>query len=61
MNTLKKYIMIAIIIFVAEGFWKVLEFLFYGEVQPRIVGNIIGLLLTISLYYNYKMWYKDYK
>lgn len=37
--------------------WQFLEVLFYGEVQPRIVDDIIGFFLW---YYIYKSeYYKD--
>lgn len=48
--------------------WQMLELLIYGEIQPRIVDNIIGLLWTCAICFAYKfkeiemkrMW-KKYK
>ena len=48
--------------------WQILELLIYGEIQPRIVDNIIGLLWTGAICFAYKfkeiemkrMW-KKYK
>ena len=40
------------IIFVTFG-WQGLELLFYGEIQPRIVDNIIGLILFLSILINF--------
>lgn len=34
--------------------WIGLELLLYGEIQTREVDNIIGLILVVSLYANYK-------
>lgn len=30
--------------------WQVLELIFYGEIQPRIVDDIIGLFLFYYIY-----------
>ena len=32
-------------------FWQVLELIFYGEIQPRMVDDIIAMFL---IYYIYK-------
>lgn len=37
--------------------WQVLELIFYGEIQPREVDNIIGLILMISVQLNIRFWY----
>jgi len=34
--------------------WQILELLIYGEIQPRIVDNIIGLLWTGAICFAYK-------
>lgn len=34
--------------------WQLLELLIYGEVQPRIVDDIIGLLWTGAICFAYK-------
>ena len=36
--------------------WTMLELAFYGEVQPRLVDNVIGFILIASLWGNYKHW-----
>ena len=42
-------------------FWSLLELLFYGERQPRVVDDVIGFILTCSLYLNYKLLSGDDK
>lgn len=37
--------------------WQLLEILIYGEIQPRIVDDIIGLLWTLAIYLAYR--FKD--
>lgn len=37
--------------------WYLLEFLFYGEIQPRIVDECISLLWTIAIFFAYR--FKD--
>lgn len=39
--------------------WDLLELFFYGEVQPRIVDNVMGGFLIASLYYNLKSWLSE--
>lgn len=34
--------------------WQLLEVLIYGEIQPRIVDNIVGLLWTGAICFAYK-------
>lgn len=34
--------------------WCGLEMLFYGEIQPRAVDDIMSFIITLSLYCNYK-------
>jgi hypothetical protein len=33
--------------------WKVAEFALYGKSSPRIVDDIVAIVLAISLYYNF--------
>ena len=45
----------AIVITIIKGLlisflWKVLELIFYGEIQPRIVDDIIYLFLVYYIY-----------
>ena len=37
--------------------WQGLELFFYGEIQPRKVDNIMGLILMISICLNIRHWY----
>lgn len=39
--------------------WELLELFFYGELQPRIVDDIMGGFLIVSLYYNLKSWLSE--
>lgn len=45
----------AIISLAVQGLWYSLELLIYGEIQPRAVDDIIGLLLVSSIFLNYKL------
>lgn len=36
--------------------WQGLELLMIGKTNPNMVDSIIGLILTLSLYINLKMW-----
>lgn len=36
--------------------WQLLEVIIEGNVNPNNVDTIIGMILTYSLYYNYKTW-----
>lgn len=41
----------SLIVFLAIcAIWMWLELLFYGEVQPRVVDDIIGLILFVFIY-----------
>lgn len=35
--------------------WMILEYLFYGEIQPRIVDDIINVAYVAAILYGYKM------
>lgn len=37
--------------------WQGLELFLYGEIQPRKVDNIIGLILMTSVSLNIRHWY----
>jgi len=41
---------------VVIGVWLGLEWLFYGETQSRVVDDVISIILTGSLYFNYLQW-----
>ena len=56
MNILKRFITFTIILFIVQGVWMGLELCFYGEIQPRIVDNVVGIILAISLFHNLKAW-----
>lgn len=45
------YIIIDLLVWLV---WCGLEALIYGEVQPRIVDDIVSLVLTASLFSQYK-------
>ena len=40
-------------IIVVSVVWQVMEKLFYGEVQPRVVDNIIAVIWIVSVYAAY--------
>ncbi len=41
---------------VGIGFiWMLLEYLIYGEVQPRIVDDIVNILYIAAIFYAYKL------
>lgn len=49
----------AVIIFLAVAIlWQVLELLLYGEIQPRRVDDIIGLVWMTALYNAYNRGYR---
>ncbi len=55
MKTNHKFCIWLISIVVAIGIcWQLLELLIYGEVQPRIVDDIIGLLWIGAICFAYK-------
>lgn len=39
--------------------WQGLELIFYGEIQHRIVDDIISLPIMYSFYLNVKHWLDD--
>ena len=50
----KFYIWLFCIAIVINVCWQLLELLIYGEIQPRIVDNIVGLLWTGAICFAYK-------
>lgn len=50
----KFYIWLFCIVIVINVCWQLLELLIYGEIQPRIVDNIVGLLWTGAICFAYK-------
>lgn len=42
--------------FIVQTVWSGLELLIYGETQSRIVDDVISIILTGSLYFNYLQW-----
>jgi len=50
----KFYIWLFCIVIVINVCWQLLELLIYGEIQPRIVDNIVGLLWTEAICFAYK-------
>ena len=52
LKNLKAGIIISVAV---DALWKILELIFYGEVQLRTVDNIIYIALVASLYTNYML------
>ena len=52
LKNLKAGIIISVAV---DALWKILELIFYGEVQLRSVDNIIYIALVASLYINYML------
>lgn len=44
------------IIYGTHFLWIGLELFFYNEIQPRTVDNFIGIILWVSLYFNWSKW-----
>ena len=36
--------------------WQGIELIILGQITPKKVDSVIGLVLTFSLYGNYKVW-----
>lgn len=36
--------------------WQGVELIVLGQITPKKVDNVIGIVLTFSLYGNYKVW-----
>lgn len=45
MRSIIKYLLISIL-------WQILELIFYGAVQPRVVDDIIGIFLYYYIFRN---------
>ena len=42
--------------FIIDSFWKLLEIIFYGSIQPRIVDDLVCLMFLPFVYYtSYKI------
>ena len=54
----KAHIITLILMFALWLFWEMLEMHYYGEIQPRKVDNIIGVVIYISFYCNVVTWLK---
>lgn len=39
--------------------WQLLEMFITGDIQPSKVDSIVGVILTLSLYENFKTWGRD--
>lgn len=50
------FIVCIFISFIVQTVWSGLELLIYGETQSRIVDDVISIILTGSLYFNYLQW-----
>lgn len=48
-------ILIGIMTFVVFG-WQTLEVIILGEINSNRVDTVIGVILTMSLYQNFKSW-----
>ena len=51
-----KIIAFFVIVFAVYGLWAGLELRLYGEVQPRVVDDVMGLILVFSLSKNFDHW-----
>ena len=47
-----KWLILLGIAFLVLGLWQGLELIMYKEITYRFVDDIIGIILTYSLYYN---------
>lgn len=43
---------ILIIYIIVSFVWSGLEYLIYGERHPRLVDDIVGIILVISIWFN---------
>lgn len=42
-----------------NSLWQALEINYYGEIQHRVVDDIISIPIVLSIYLNVKHWLKD--
>lgn len=55
-NRTKVCIITLLLMFALWAFWATLELRYYGEIHPRKVDNVIGIVIYISFYYNVVTW-----
>ena len=56
----KAFLLSWILFLILDLVWMGLEVFFYGQVQHRIVDDIIGVPIIVSLYLN-ALWYFENK
>lgn len=56
METVCNLLYTCIIFAVIAVIWMLLEVIYYGAVQNRIVDNIMSVFVFISIYYNIKYY-----
>ncbi len=49
---LQEIFWIMLIFLVVGGAWSLTEKLVYGQITPRVLDDIVCLILSISLYFN---------
>ena len=47
------------IMFFIDSAWSFMEFILYGVKRPSIEDSIMGYILMMSLYFNFKHWYEE--
>lgn len=52
----KDIIVITMIALITGALWRWMEIIIYNEVQLRAVDDIVWIVLTISIFINYKLW-----
>lgn len=64
-SRVRKILSIYVIFIIVALFWMVLEQMILGETRPDSVDSIIAIILSVSLYFNFKnskkfkQWVKD--
>jgi hypothetical protein len=54
LNLFEMAICTAVIYIVIAVLWQIAELQFYGKVTPRLMDDVIAVILAISLYFNLK-------
>lgn len=54
LERIKEIILLMLLCLIVVYGWQGLEVLFYGEIQPRTIDNIIATILIWSIYLNVK-------
>ena len=54
--TMRDFVASVTIAFLVQVVWCGLEMLLYGEIQTRKVDSIIAVILTLSLFINYRQY-----